>query len=350
VSIKSGQAQMAFYLKEVSDKILINGIEFLDKVLKSYESQNRFVEDTIVASDALEMEAKSRHLLFVVKGIAEKLSEERSMENLSWAEWNWDSYEERLNSFHERIVVAQVSHLGSLFTWKRPLDFPDYFGKGVILAGEECLKGLRANNHELVAKLFPKYLGGILLTFEKLRVNSQNLRSEQFLLLLAEPIMDLLDVSGYSLLYSEYHQNQALWEPCKVAWEEMIKTNGKEYLERLAILVQNKKHSFGMTNRDISRSQWEIDFNSSMESLPRKHEKIEGSRLPIGYSIIDHPSELIREVGGIDDYRFSSVHDSDEIFIDLFLSELPDANGLDFGIRNRISESMSRKKKRRKKG
>ena len=341
--------EFAFHLKEMSDKILTSGIAVIEEIIKSYESQSRFVEVSIIASDALEMEAKSRHLLFVVKRLAEKVGEERTIENLPWAEWNWDVYEEQLNSFHERIVVTQLSHLGSLFTLKNPVDFPDYFGKGVILAGEECLKSLRANNDELFEKLFPKYLGGILLTFEKMRVNSQNLRPEQFLLLLAEPIMDLLDVSGYSLLYSEYHQNQALWEPCKVAWEETIKANGKEFLKGLAILVVHKKQNFGMTNRDISRSQWEIEFNSSMKLLIRKHEIIEDSRLPIGLNIIDHPSELIREFGGIDDYHFS-LHDPDEIFIDLFLSKLPDANGMDFGIRNKISESMSRKKKRRQKG
>jgi hypothetical protein len=341
--------EFSFYLKEVSEKILGDGINFIDKILKSYEDQKRFVECTIVASDAQEMEAKSRHLLFVVKKISEKLEEERSIKNLPWAEWKWDTYEERLNSFHERIVVAQVSHLGKLFTWNRPSDFPDYFGKGVVLAGEECLKSLRSNNLDYFAKLFPKYLGGILLTFEKMRVNSQNLRPEQFLLLLAEPIMDLLDISGYSLIYSEYHQNQALWEPCKIAWTDLVKDRGKEYLELLALLIKNKKYSFGMTNRDISRSQWEIDFNSSMRLLPRKYEKLSGIVAPIGLSFVDHPSELIRELGGADDH-YSSFHDSDEIFIDIFLSTLPEAKDLDFGIRHKITESISRKKNRRKKG
>lgn len=341
--------EFAFYLKEISEKILGDGINFLDRVLKSYEDQERFVECTIVASDAQEMESKSRHLLLVAKKISEQLEEEQSIKNLPWAEWNWDIYEERLNSFHERMVVAQVSHLGMLFTRNKPSDFPDYFGKGVVLAGEECLKSLRANNPDYFTKLFPKYFGGILMTFEKFRLNSQNLRPEQFLLLLAEPIMDLLDVSGYSLIYSEYHQNQALWEPCKIAWTNLVKDHGKEYLERLAILIKNKKQSFGMTNRDISRSQWEIDFNSSMRLLPRKYEKVKGIVAPIGLSIVDHLSELIREIGGTSDH-FSSFHNADEIFIDIFLSALSEADGLDFGIRHKISESISRKKKRRKKG
>ncbi|MBK9928031.1 MAG: hypothetical protein IPP66_22400 [Anaerolineales bacterium] len=340
--------EYSFYLKEVSNKILLDGVDFVEKIIKSYEDGKRFVEVSIVASSALELEAKSRHLLSVVKGVDEKLSKERSIENLPWAEWNWEEYREKLTSFRERMVVAQVSHLGGLFTWKEPSDFPDYFGKGVVLAGEECLKSLRANNAEYFATLFPKYFGGILLTFEKIRVNNQNLRPEQFLLLLTEPIMDLLDVSGYSLIYSEYHQNEELWKPCKVAWDDLVKKQGREYLERLAMLIQNKKFSFGATNRDFSRSQWEIEFNASMRLLPRKHEKIERGVVPIGLSIIDHPSELIREIGGTHD-RYSSVYDSDEVFIDIFLSTLPEASGLDFGIRHKITESISRKKKRKKK-
>lgn len=341
--------EFAFYLKEISEKILGDGLNFIDKKLNSYENQKRFVECTIVASDAQEMESKCRHLLSVVKKISEKLEGERSIKNLPWAEWNWATYEERLNSFHERIVVTQISYLGQLFTWNKPSDFPDYFGKGVVLAGEECLKSLRANKPDYFAKLFPKYLGGILLTFEKLRVNSQNLRPEQFLLLLAEPIMDLLDVSGYSLIFSEYHQNQALWKPCETAWTDLVKEHGKEYLGRLAILIKSKKDLIGMTNRDISRSQWEIDFNSSMRLLPRKYEKLEGGLALSGLSIVDHPSELIRELGGTTDDYYSSFYDSDEVFIDIFLSTLPEADGLDFGIRHKITNSISRKKKRGKK-
>ena len=160
--------------------------------------------------------------------------------------------------------------------------------------------------------------------------------------------MDLFDVSGYSLLYSEYHQNGALWEPCKTAWEELIKSNGKEYLELLAILIRNKKQSFGMTNRDISRSQWQIDFNSSLRALPRKYEKIDGRIPSMGIHVVDHPSELIRAAGGTHDIDFSLYH-SDDIFIDLFLSQLPEATGLDFGIRNKISESIERRKKVKRK-
>jgi len=59
-------------------------------------------------------------------------------------------------------------------------------------------------------------------------------------------------------------------------------------------------------------------------------------------------SEIIREIGGTDDF-YSSFYDSDEVFIDIFLSALPKIDGLDFGVRHKITDSISRKKKRRKK-
>jgi hypothetical protein len=73
---------------------------------------------------------------------------------------------------------------------------------------------------------------------EKMRGNSNKLNPEQFVLLLAEPIMDLFYVSGYSLLYSELHQNLALFEPCKVAWQNFMKSTQDDFLELLATIIK----------------------------------------------------------------------------------------------------------------
>ena len=243
--------EFAFFLEEISQLIFTKGLAFFENRIKAFENEKRSVETNIVASDALEMEAKARHFLYVARGLSEKLDKEHSIKDLRWAEWNWDKYEEQLNMFHDKMIIAQVSHISALFTWKKSTNLPDYFGKTVVFAGEECIKSLDSNNPDLFSKLFEKYFSGILLTFEKMRTNSANLKPDYFVLLLAEPLMDLFHVSGYSLLYSEFYQNPSLFEPCKVTWENIIKGSQPEFLQLLAFVVKYKSQSFGISNRDL---------------------------------------------------------------------------------------------------
>lgn len=337
--------ELAFFLEEVTRIIFIKGLSIFENKVKSYANDNRPVETNIVASDALEMEAKARHLLYVAKRLADNLEKDRSIKGLPWSEWNWEKYEEHLNTFHDEMIIAYVSHIGAMFSWKESSNLPDYFGKTVIFAGEECIKSLDINNPVLFSKLFEKYFGGILITFEKMRITSKDLRPEQFMLLLAEPLMDLFYVSGYSLLYSEFYQNPDLFEPCKETWENMIRKGQPEFLELLAIIIKNKSQSFGITNRDSSRSQWEIKFNERLRSLPRTFRDI--GQILGGVSIVDHPSDLIQTIGGHDELLLSLYSPSD-IFIDLYLSHLQETKDLDFGLRHKVSESISRKRRRRK--
>ena len=280
--------ELGFFLDEVSKVISAKGLEFFENRVKVFENEKRWVEAGIVASDALEMEAKTRHLVYIAKGLAQNLDKERSIKDLRWVEWNWDKINEQLDTFHETMIIAQVSHLGALFTWKRPLDVPDYFGKTVVFAGEECIRCLDSNNPDLFSKLFEKYFGGIFLTFEKMRSENADLRPEHFMLLLAEPIMDVFYVSGLSLLYSELHQNPSLFEPSKLVWGKFITKNQKDYLQLLAMIVKNKSLSFGITNRDSSRTQWVMNFNERIRSLPKKYEDM--GAIIGGMPVTDHPS------------------------------------------------------------
>ncbi len=338
--------ELAFYLEEVSRAIFIKGLTFFENRVKLYEKEKISVETNIVASDALEMEAKVRHLLYVARRLAENLDKERSIKGLRWAEWNWNKYEEQLNIFHDKMIITQVSHMGAVFAWKKPTNLPDYFGKTVVFAGEECIKSLDSNNPDIFSKLFEKYFGGILLTFEKMRTDNINLKPDQFMLLLAEPLMDLFHVSGYSLLYSEFYQNPSLFEPCRVTWENIIKRSRVDFLQLLALVVKYKSQSFGITNRDSSRTQWEMAFHERIRSLPRKYQDI--GRLIGGMSVVDHPSELIQIIGGHDEFPIS-LYKSDDIFVDLCLSHLPEAKDLDFGLTHKVSESMTKRRTKRKK-
>ena len=57
--------------------------------------------------------------------------------------------------------------------------------------------------------------------------------------------------------------------------------------------------------------------------------------------ILDHPSRLIRVLGGTDNFGFN-VHHASDIFIDLYIKSFPDSDGLDFGNRDDLRETLNR--------
>ena len=205
--------ELGFFLDEYSKVISAKGLEFFENRVKVFENEKRWVEGGHCCLGRSRNGSQNQTSCLYSQRIGPELDKERSIKDLRWVEWNWDKINEQLDTFHETMIIAQVSHLGALFTWKRPLDVPDYFGKTVVFAGEECIRCLDSNNPDLFSKLFEKYFGGIFLTFEKMRSENADLRPEHFMLLLAEPIMDVFYVSGLSLLYSELHQNPSLFEP-----------------------------------------------------------------------------------------------------------------------------------------
>jgi hypothetical protein len=92
-----------------------------------------------------------------------------------------------------------------------------------------------------------------------------------------------------------------------------------------------------------------MKFNARIRSLPRKPYQIDNVRSlsQIGLTVVDHTSELIQTIGGTNNH-YLSHHRPDEVFIDLFLSELPESKDLDFGLRLKVSDSISRRRAQRR--
>ena len=70
-----------------------------------------------------------------------------------------------------------------------------------------------------------------------------------------------------------------------------------------------------------------MNFNERIRSLPKKYEDM--GAIIGGMPVTDHPSALIQVVSGPGEFPIS-LYQPDDIFIDLFLSQLPEAKDLDF--------------------
>ena len=96
------------------------------------------------------------------------------------------------------------------------------------------------------------------------------------------------------------------------------------------------KNLFAITDRSLTRTNWEINMNRLLAKLPRKI-KNQNTFLPA--NIIDHPSKLIRALGGTDDFGLNR-YDGVDIFITFYLKKHPLASRIDFGKRDNLKETL----------
>jgi len=285
----------------------------------------------------LEFHSKALHHLPSLQKLATDLDAAHVTEKLPWPKWNW-------NTIHAILVEAQKS-LSILFAQCIPGlaatqdtdDLPDYLGQAVHFTGEECFRALLTNDPDSFSKLFPMYFVGILQTHTILQDKTSDWQRENAI----EPIIDLCELSGYSYLLAEFHQDPKLWTICKDTWDKFLQQQ-TEIIPFFANAIAYNQSLFVITHRAILRTQWQMQFNELLRSLSRKLLLMEdGSMIP-PFEVVDHPSLLIRTVSGTDIGYLPAHYDGLDVFVDLYLLERPEAQGLNQRNRERVTEAMKR--------
>jgi hypothetical protein len=84
-----------------------------------------------------------------------------------------------------------------------------------------------------------------------------------------------------------------------------------------------------------------------LNSMPRKtypepHSATDSSATPFYREIINHPSLLVRVMGGIDSGFVSSLYDGLDIFVDLYLKQKPKFEDMDLGSHYNLLDALDR--------
>jgi hypothetical protein len=279
-----------------------------------------------------------------VETFAQELDGMRRNQELSWPVWNWiESYQAMRISLDELIeCLAQCIPELSKSEWSQ--DLPDYFGKAVHVVGEECFNALINNKADLFARIFPTYFFGALSTFEKLQPLTTGWHYAGAIF--TAPVLDLIELSGYAMLFAELHQTPSLQQICFGQWDKYLQpSNKRQSLEWLSAVLSYNNNLFAIAPRSIIRSNWELQFNALLRDLPRKPLSHLSSRrgLPfIDARVVIHPSILIRFLGGDSPDGLLPMYNGKDVFVDLYLAKFPEAVGLRFGIRDNLQDAIER--------
>lgn len=273
------------------------------------------------------------------------LSANRRIEGLPWSEFDAPSLRSDSKQ-RQHELLKLMSQQGTLLALlKRPEGYPDYAGQFLHTAGEVALDALLNNEVSLLESTFEPYLHGCLLRFDSLRPNGATTDwwAQQDFKIAAAALLDVMDVSGYAKLLSEFHGNSALWQRVTSAWDAYLAKNREQSpLPLLAIAIAFTEAAFEIPHRAVLRTTWQQKVAHKLAVVPR-HEVFHRGSLSSDI-VIDHESALIRLFA---QEPYGSFHDGIDVFIAYYLRDVEGGASLDFGTRRRdLRESIEREERR----
>ena len=309
------------------------------QIAKLLIQKEQFILASQIISRGLEFINKIWFHFGNIQETTNSLSKYKFVKTLPWPTINWETDKTELIAQNDELLFLLSQCIPHFPKKKFSENFPDYFGLAIHTSGEALFTALESNNHVLFEKLFRNYFFGILEIHDRILDRDPLWTPMDQLTALSEPFLDLIELSGYAYIYSEYHQNPVFWRICKDLWDHFLGSIDTErILNQFATEIYHSKHLFVITPRSLNRTNWEIRLNRSLEKFPRKPKLVYSFH---ALHILEHPSRLIRILGGTDDFALNYYHASD-VFISLYLKTLSTSTGLDFGDRSDLPDALKR--------
>ena len=194
-------------------------LNFIEKTVenKSYEAS------ALLTGQWMQLRNKTLHWINMIDTINSLQSEHR-IENLPWKQFDakkeLDLLEEntkRVNSMMSSLILplSKVSASSK--------KTPDHFGHAYINSLEQLYKSISNNDVAAVRKMFPDVFLGSMNAYDLLSAETEKWKSDRNRnMALAEPIIDIVTMSGYMKIYASFHGNEELWNICKEMWDKYL--------------------------------------------------------------------------------------------------------------------------------
>ncbi len=274
--------------------------------------------------DGLEYFHKLRFHASAIYERMEIVEQNRVMEALAGPKIEQNAVNAEIHAL-ERQLHLNLAKLVQYFatdTYEEWDEVPDQLGHVVTALANAYFEGLMSNDVELCGDLFGRYIVGNVCVRESLGTKSSALQYPGDLVSVAEPTLELLALSGFTYLLSEYHQEPALWQSCVDFWRRLI--GAPEFQGNFAAEIQltdAAKRVHLLSGRSMLRNSWKQNFDTLIADLPSKLLDRGAAPIWIETEVTLHPSLCIRALTGGDLPFGVALFDPEDVFLDVFLAD-----------------------------
>ncbi len=254
---------------------------------------------------------------------------------------DWKAMRSRVDKAFNKLVEIQAKCLPALSLLKKQKTRPDVFGQTYNTVCQEAYYALAENKKDMFVALFPVLFVGALMAFENLKEDLKDREVEVLIAIASEPLLDILNLSGYAKVYSELYEQKEIWDACTSVWDNYFKDrqDKKDLLKRFIGLQEFRKGQFKIFPRDYLRTNWETMLSAKLQEKNVIDDRFGFSPESRGRKNIEHKSPFIRAL-----CRGRYLHhvSAPDIFIITYLLKQPEAQGIEFKDYSQLNEAIDR--------
>lgn len=274
------------------------------------------------------------------------LGADRRIDGLTWPNLDFDNLDSLRKERKKRLLQMMSHDATTLSLGTRPETYPDFAGQFLHTVGEALFVAMEENDAATLEQLFPDFFNSSLLQFNHLLSTGElpEWQATIAMKIAVSPVLDLMDLTGYSIFFSEFYGNSKLDEQVRIIWNSYLDSKlkeGKPILQVLKAAVELTESAFELAHRSMIRGHWSQEVSHKLQELERKQVRMRGSI--ITKAVVLHKSALVR-VFARDE--FGSMYDGIDIFIENVVRKRSDGADIKFsGLRASFNDSIAREKK-----
>lgn len=277
----------------------------------------------------MEVVEKFRYHMREIRGCSERLGVLRRITDIPWPVTDWEKLDQRIEASREELIVLLGPLAMYLVVAPRREGLPDYFGQAYAVLAQESYAAMAQGREDLFKKLFPSLFLSGLKAFDRLREHLGGEGQERMLVYSTEPIADLLELSGYAIIYSEL-DIKGFWDVAHQLWDRYFeqlpdREAGANFIDGI---VEYRRSLFAVLPRDLARTSWKQDLENRLRERGLM-EDVFARRFGGREQGTRHASPVIRALAR-SEFLFEGPTD---VFMAVYMATRPEAARLDLGRR-----------------
>lgn len=254
------------------------------------------------------------------EALATELTARNRSKEYQWPKTDWSALHKRISALRNRLVVNLAACAPRLTALPASGAWPDYFGRSYAVLGDETFDAMRRGDAPQFTQIFPAFFACAFPAME--RIGKSPGPETRNYVVQTSPVKDLLDLSGYALLFSAL-ENQPFETTVRQCWDERFNSNADPgwRAAQIAFLVLIAEPSLWEESNPTLRTRWHYGVQQLLRSrgiVVDRYDHWQDDDAPV------HPHPLVRAYAR----SVSVLFEAHDIFLSRYLYQRPDAAGL----------------------
>lgn len=232
-----------------------------------------------------------------------------------------DEWPELLPQLESDLVNLVAQLLLPLAGLRRADRDPDWFGQSYSMIVSRLYEAMERGDEDFFAAVFPQLFAAAFHARDRLVAELADRPPQTLIAFISEPLTDLLELSGYALLFTELSRKR-FWDTCRTTWDSLLDDPQHGHLvNAFGAVLTAREGIFAIKPRDIERGGRKQSFDHLLRSQGITDHRWEKPFWSDQESTPAHPSAIIRAFAP---YDLGGLESPEDLFVVEYLSLRPE--------------------------